>query len=39
VMARCLALYAIERPNFIAQAGIFEYLKAAAKEQGLDNPK
>jgi hypothetical protein len=39
VMARCLALCAIERPNLIAQAGIFEYLKAAAKEQALDKPK
>jgi hypothetical protein len=32
VMARCLALCAIERPKLIAQAGIFEYVKAAANE-------
>ena len=39
VMARCLALHAIERPHLIAQAGIFEYLKDAAKERPRDKPE
>jgi len=38
VMARCLALYAIERPGVITQAGFFEYLKETAKERGVDKP-